>query len=174
MLKYPRSNHWCFIHVRLRSVKTTWYDICQYTRDPRWPKQKSMGGFHISSVYPAVNGGRSSLQKSRSVYAWPKMSDKPRMWMPFSSTAFPLTTTQVKLYLCLINHNVVKRKWRKSIAPRILDLGATCVYITAGKDPRYLPGKRLCGPQSLSGRGEHEKNLCLETKPDSLVQHRGA
>jgi hypothetical protein len=76
-----------------------------------------------------------------------------------SSTSFPL---------CLTKHHAMKTYWGSGgVAPRILNLGARWRWVVSfmthtlyvrRNNPRYPLDRRLCGPQSRSGRGGEEKS----------------
>lgn len=162
------------MHVKSRSIRPHDMAVCQYTRNPQGPKQKFMAGFIFlqftlpSTVEIAVSNNQGWFIPGLEHQINPGCGY-------FHHLHSPLTTIQVKQSLCLITHNATDSlcTWRGGITPRILDFGAAWLYTVTKKHLPCQPDNMLCGPQSLTGRGEHKKTLCLETKPDSPVRYPG-
>jgi hypothetical protein len=80
------------------------------------------------------------------------------------------TKIKVKLFLChfLSEHYATEAYWgSRGIAPCILDLGTRWRWVVSftllpvypqGKSYMFPLDRRLCGPQSRSGRGSKERN----------------
>jgi hypothetical protein len=84
------------------------------------------------------------------------------------STSRFYPSNKVKLSLCLTNHHAMKAYWGVEVwLHAFYDLGCMCRWVVnfaprplylQGKSPWYALNRRLCGPQSQSGRRGEEKN----------------